>query len=296
MPLFFILSGYVFSVKKQRFKDFALKKLKRLIIPYFVLSFINLILDILWNVFVLKNAITSEYFYIKIKGILLCYSDIENMPNCSPLWFLVALFFCSLFLYTLTRLNNRISFSICIVMIAIGYLLAVYFNSISIIPWKLTVVLMATPIMYLGYVLSKYNILTKTKELIAVTISILLMLLAIIVEIITRNEINMNVNEYGNLLFFIITTIGLSLPIIYLFYIMRKVNFKFLRWIGKRTIFIIGFNYFLRTLAIELYYHIPFVKNYRINFISEFIITFVICVGCLIIIDKVKALYNRKSV
>ena len=42
LPLFFVISGYCFSYRGH-YKEFAYKKLKRLIIPYFVFNLIDLI-------------------------------------------------------------------------------------------------------------------------------------------------------------------------------------------------------------------------------------------------------------
>lgn len=58
MALFFILSGYVFSVKKyHRYGGFLLHKLKTLIIPYFVFQVLN---NFIWHLYVRLGFVAAS--------------------------------------------------------------------------------------------------------------------------------------------------------------------------------------------------------------------------------------------
>ena len=80
MPLFIILSGYFF--KNIPFKEYLLKKVKSLLIPYAILNIIALIFVIIRD----RNNFDILEFVEKIKRILL------GCDGLSLGWFLIALF------------------------------------------------------------------------------------------------------------------------------------------------------------------------------------------------------------
>ena len=103
MPLFYIISGYCWNVDKNRnlpFKDFFNKKFNSYIIPYLKNAGICfLIFGLGTNI--IRLGLGSDYCRQLGKylfGILL-YSrgTTEWLPNCSPIWFLTALFFAEVF-------------------------------------------------------------------------------------------------------------------------------------------------------------------------------------------------------
>lgn len=89
MPLFFIIAGFVYNRanNKMAFHSYLIKKMKQYLLPYFVFSFINLIIEVMRRLLITKQVVNGEYFLIKLRGIFLCYSNMDNMPNCLPIWF-----------------------------------------------------------------------------------------------------------------------------------------------------------------------------------------------------------------
>ena len=88
MPLFFFLSGCLFSFEKHpNFKEFAIKRFKGLMVPYL---WINLITYLFW-LFAGRNfgedATISTTWYSPIIGILLGYS--KQMIHNTPMWFFI---------------------------------------------------------------------------------------------------------------------------------------------------------------------------------------------------------------
>ena len=76
MPLFFFLSGVVFSGDKYSFKEFCIKRMKSLVVPYFCLGFVIYLFYVIMNVMVgpenglygtnmdmLKNFLIQEHFW-----------------------------------------------------------------------------------------------------------------------------------------------------------------------------------------------------------------------------------------
>lgn len=95
MPFFFILSGYLFDSNKwcRGIKQFLRTRWKAYIIPYFILSFINLIINIPVEI---VNGICGKQLLVSslkhIFWIAYSYGDASKTPNCTPLWFLPCLF------------------------------------------------------------------------------------------------------------------------------------------------------------------------------------------------------------
>ena len=124
MPLFFFLSGCLFSFEKHpNFKEFAIKRFKELMVPYL---WINLITYLFW-LFAGRNfgedATISTTWYSPIIGILLGYS--KQMIHNTPMWFFICLYFLEIFYYLLfkplQKKSKSIKISVLIVIAVIGY-------------------------------------------------------------------------------------------------------------------------------------------------------------------------------
>ena len=89
VPLFFVLSGYFY--KLSNFRTQFNKDFRRLLIPYVVVTFVEIFL-----VFVHKLYLTGVFFG--------AYSLLWD--SVTPIWFLVALFFCRLCFYFVLRLSK----------------------------------------------------------------------------------------------------------------------------------------------------------------------------------------------
>ena len=81
MPLFFLISGYLFKSKKN-IKDYLKKIFLKYIIPYFLLCIINLLL---------VTIIDRDFKINYVIGILYSRGTTSWLPNCSPLWFLTCI-------------------------------------------------------------------------------------------------------------------------------------------------------------------------------------------------------------
>lgn len=88
MALFFIMSGWVFSVKKYKnYGEFVISKFKTLIIPYIVFKIFN---DLVYYIYAQLGFVIDNTNYIdRIIGIIL---QIRETKFESGLWFLTCLF------------------------------------------------------------------------------------------------------------------------------------------------------------------------------------------------------------
>ncbi len=272
MPLFFVVSGYVYNETKYNqysIKDYLLKRTKDYLIPYYVFAFINLGLVIAWNTLLLHTSISAGKIWSYFCGILYCYSDMLHMPNCTPIWFLMSLFFASiLFWLALKRLKNRVWVA-ALSSMAVGYTLSLVVD--VPMPLKLDTVFMAMFFMYIGHLMKQQETLKFP-----IYTAVVGMVMGGIVGV--HNPVGMNENEYGNLLLFLSSSL-LSIYSIMLLCCKSFISHsRILRLLGRHSILIVGFNYFLRDAAVELYYLIPVVKRYPVTWFSSFTITLLLAI------------------
>ncbi len=300
MPLFFIVSGFVYNESKygeMPFKKYLFQKIKNYLLPYAAFGLINLILQIFWNVFIYRTSTSIDFVLHNLKGLVLCHADVQHMPNCSPIWFLIALFNASIIFYLLNKYAKRILgyISVFCIVLSYGVFLLQKFEIIQFfIPWCIPESIMAVFFMYFGTVLKKHNVFEKIQSNWKFIILLLLLLsLGIPTAIINGGNVGMNGNNYGNLLLFLPASLTLSFLVILL---CSKYNFlqnKFFVWLGKNTMFIIGFNYFMRSLTTEIYYWIPILRNYSIHWTVSFVMTVFGCICGILFINCIKKICRR---
>lgn len=114
MPLYFAISGYLFVyAKKQGYKDFIIKKIKRLIIPFVLISLLYL-LPIRY-LLQYNNYVENSFLYNVIINII-CGKDNGH------LWFLPSLFIIFSIFYWLKDKSKNTNTIIFLILIICSYL------------------------------------------------------------------------------------------------------------------------------------------------------------------------------
>ena len=111
MPMFFILSGFLYNTEKNAtisIKQFVKKKAKALLIPYLAFSLIHIPV---W-------LILEGFSYEPLLNLLLFST--KELPVADALWFLVALFVADITYFLLRRfIKNKFIFHGCVVVISV---------------------------------------------------------------------------------------------------------------------------------------------------------------------------------
>ena len=232
MPLFFIISGYLFNTGKYsayQLKDIALLKFKRYVIPYFLLSFICFIVfGVLYPI--IKdgyNDQTMTQMLNYLAGILYSRGTLEWMPNCSPLWFLTCLYIAEIIFYSIFRYIKKpfIIFSI----IAFASSIVSLYLKVKL-PWNIDTSLTAVVLMYVGYLIRKHNIMKRVNLLYCIP---LLIIYYFSVHF-NPGIVDFNSNKYGNMI--LMYTGAISATIVLLFICSYLKNIKILLFFGKNHI------------------------------------------------------------
>lgn len=250
MPLFFIMSGYLFfpyfHKAQKKIKVIFLKKYKNLIIPYLSFAIIGAILVIL------KRFFYDEKIELKkiISGIISSIGP--TIQGNAPIWFLTCLFFSTIFLtFVLKYITFKFEAFTILSVYCIGFIGYKIGSNVWII-WNLDIAMVALIFLYIGYKVNEKKILINSKFSNRFTI-ISVFFVFLISNYFNDTEIDMNMRNYGKLIFFYISGISGS----YLIYVLTD---KFLikiyiikmlfKYIGKNSLVILG----MHSLVISVVY------------------------------------------
>lgn len=291
MPFFFILSGYLYNSSKWNeagFKKLITSKFKAYMIPYFGWSFLNLIINIPKDIFDYgKDAILSKTLS-RAGWILYSWGSMTKMPNCTPLWFLPAIFLSILFLYLILKANNILKVLIFALAIVLN-MLCDYYDAPQL-PWHIVVALLGAFYMYLGYLIKTQKLLQKK---ISVIILILLFALGTVLSLI-NGSVDMNSSVFNNIFFLLTGSVSLSFVVLYLGQNLKSDN-KFLGLFGRETILVMALNYAVVIYLRLAWEHIPLLDGINHIWLSDSVISVLVFYLLIKIWQKIRPLLPKIS-
>lgn len=155
IPLFFFLSGMVFSKKRYPdFKSFLLKRVNSLIMPYIVFSVLTWSV---WAAFAYVTHTKVESYWMPLAETFIAQGSGGFLVHNVPLWFVTCLFVVEMIYYFLADLNRILIMLITAAMAAISYWLINYIDNfdITLLPWNIEVAMLAIPFYAAGHGLVK---------------------------------------------------------------------------------------------------------------------------------------------
>lgn len=286
MPLFFILSGIVYTYRDN--KIFLYKKLVSLIIPYISFCIIGLLVSIIvpyWKSELNIRAI--------IKDIYLANPDAINV---SSIWFLVCLFIVSVFFNSIQKVDIKIQYIIVGVCLIAGFVYSKYFSELTFLPdgrlpFNLDVSLIALTFFAIGVWMKKY--ITNYKVF-------LVSCVIFIFSCAPNGRVNLHGLTFNNPILYIMESISGAIILTYICYIIsikikKKNIIKILKYLGQHSLIILG----VQSITIRVYIliiNIMEAKTYYlyglpvVHQVSCFFSCIVISILVCIIVDMVKKL------
>ncbi len=230
---FFVISGYVFSLKES-FLSFMKKKFVKIMIPYFIWATLYLIPYIL-----IGNQVEQNFSILnKIFKIIYGNGNMLALKQNTSLWFLPALFSMNLFFYPIIKIANKFKFNwlLLIPLFLLSYLSITFLNDIIILPWGLNTVLNIGIVFYLGYLFKKFKVFDRILKIYYVfplfSLGVFCCFLNIIVSCVEY--------KYGNFVLALISGTCISIFFIYISYLINR-N-KILQYIGCNTMGLLIFH------------------------------------------------------
>lgn len=256
MPLFFILSGYVYKDKHTdiSLKEEVLRLTKGYLIPYVIFGILNLILHIVHLRLVVPDMpVTNEMIVGYIKGLLLV--DVDEMPCCYPMWFLPAFAITMFVFYFIRNLPRRDLRAFIFVLVAIVMILVCGRK----LPFDIQASIPGVLFVEIGYLLEHISfidkhILSKPRsekkglyELKLVGIIAVMLMVAFLC--IRYNpvdpRVDMSYGNYGNFFMFFVGGVFASIVLMLLVILIGSIQSKILRpfaFLGTHTVFFMAFD------------------------------------------------------
>ncbi|MBR3988301.1 MAG: acyltransferase family protein [Clostridia bacterium] len=265
MPLFFFLSGVVFSGIKYKFKVFLVKRIKALVIPYFALSFGIFLFFTFLYVYHDKTGTTPPYF---VRGALdtpvnMFVKFLVQRGYCT-VWFLACLFVAEIIFYFVSKAakRNLIVMSAISSAICIGGL--VYYRlGGTTLPWNIDTALIAQFFMCMGYLFSNSTSLTKFREIITVNASnpvrCIMAVLFLAINVISGfaslrlsgKSVNMSIGDYG---FEPLSFISALAGILFIITVASMIKSRFFSYLGRNTMLVFAWHSRIVIIALNYLY------------------------------------------
>ena len=252
---FFLLAGMTFHNRDcETIKNFAIKKAKRLLLPYGIYSMFYLGWYSLRAIAGGSFAITD--FVRKVAGCFYARNYIfpvredkvylMEIMN-APMWFLPALFLSLLGYFVLSKwLGDKKKWG---VLTAFLLSMLCHYTLPILLPWSIDTALAMMPLLYFGEKLATKDYVTATRKQLWL---LPLTLLAFVLLTTINGNGNLSIGNYGNsmLLYLIISFLGSFLCIMFSFFIEKYLHFlsKVLIIIGENTMDILCLHLFVFAL------------------------------------------------
>lgn len=252
MPLFFIVSGYLYSEKREvPIKVLLLNKVKRFLVPYIFFAIVNYVCWLFVNI--KKSNIFAPLGH-------LIWHNTEKLPICGAIWFLTAIFWTEVIYIVIQRtVKNRVAKEIIIWGLSVGISIVQSYISFTL-PLSIDIGIVCMGFYHVGHILRRiettlllnYMVTFKFNKGKIIPLMIVVMLSNFVLTFVTP-YINVKMRWYGIVPAFwgnaILGTIGFYLLALIIdheeqFPFVIKIG-SLLATMGKNSIVFLGFNQLL---------------------------------------------------
>lgn len=243
MPLFFLISGYLFSHEKyENLNEFLIAKIKTLLVPYVIFSLISIII-----MFIRSGAggITESFSFAQcFREMLLSKRNVISYNG--SLWFLTSLFTVEILFYILTKyIKHDIIISLIVVLLGyIGCTILQAPASLHTLPWSLDASMYYIVFFTIGYFLKLEKLKIPNKFRFSTFIVCLFISTSLIFNWDTINLIFANRLGLHGGLYILFKEICISISGVYTVIYISKILGKSrkLSYIGKNSLIIFALH------------------------------------------------------
>ncbi len=227
MPLFFVISGYVFS-RNSTIKAFIIKRVRSLLLPYG--SFLAVYIAVFSVRLILANDLTG----LKDTVIGLAF---QKPGYVYAIWFFIVLFVTEIVFFLIAKCITKIRSWVCVLIIQIA-VDVIYFKTVDeFLPFELQICFTALPFFTFGYLLKELRIIERIGGL-AVLFGLLFFAASLLLFFIkckyTVSYTSLTSNKYGSFIVFYSLAVSTILSIFLFSSIIVKI--KPVNYLGKNTV------------------------------------------------------------
>ena len=284
IPLFFFLSGFVFSGDKYTFKEFLVNKIKTLVVPYFALGGV---IYLFWCFIYLKRAEPPSAY-------LTMFLNFLKQEHFWTVWFLACLFLVEIIYYLINKISKKILWAnsiISVCLLIIGFIW--YRFGGRGLPWNFDVALVAQFFFHLGYLFKKYPSAQmffmggkfSKSFLLLIGLGAINVVFGYLCIRVSGKSLDMSIGMYGNEILSLISAVaGILCAVIF----CKRFPFAVLKFLGQNTmlifawhsrIIIVFMNYLYRVLNV-------FQGEGVLNLVVGSLITFIVIFAVLVPINE----------
>lgn len=273
VPVFFVIAGFLCKYEKN-LKEVFKSLTKRIVLPYVIFFMITYILTVLKD----KQSINLIFEILYYNGKISLFN--------SALWFFPAYFIVTItFKISYDFLKEKVWW-----ILLPSFIMAVLFDYYGVQNCILGINKCCVLLIFytIGFILKKFY--SKNERYITNNKTALICLIVFLISSITytivnkNNNISINMNDYNNIVYFIISATIESVAFIGMFCNMKP--FKVVELISKNTLFIMSTHLFFRMLMRQI------VLDTSIIYIIS---GFVICIIYTIALEILNRLINNKQ-
>jgi len=259
IPLFFIISGYLLHTEGITFIQFAIKKLRTLIVPYYVFAVITFII---WYLVGRKFGGDADGGYDTFQylvGVALAFPSKDFIGFNLPLWFLPSLFCAALLMYPILRIKNVVLQAVVVGCCCMAGFLWHAAGGAGL-PLGCDVSLFAVLFLFVGKKAAQLSPVLRLSPLLRFSLAILSIALCVIVSQINAGEEHVDMYRYhfNNVMLFLITAFSGSAAVLLFSAMLPEI--KPFNFFGRNTIVIMSLNLlcFSALKGVQLFiFHIP---------------------------------------
>ena len=259
MPLFFIIAGFFFKFDIS-LKDFIIKDFKRLMLPYFLFSFIALILETIKRIVLNRDKLD---YMEELEGVFI-WMDMSSLLNTYAfvLWFLPALFFARISLVVIYKYIQNLFFQF--VVVALLFSTSFYID----LPFAIDNALNAILFLFIGNIFFRMYQDKKVLYILPLVLVSLFFIMGI-------PSLDMASKNYSNIFLNILWAISMIYTLILLF---KKVNYsnKLLTIWGGNTMLLFITHPYTNNIAHVIVEKLNFGSWYLKFFISLFLLQIIL--------------------
>jgi acyltransferase len=266
MPLFFLISGYLFNEVKVRgmlAKDFIYGRIRRLYFPAVVIGFSCAIPSLFF-----KQTTSLYDFSIRSFGVLYSIPSVEYTFNCTPIWFLSCLLCVELIYFAVCRSGFKYRSCLVLLLFSLGVVIsreyAVFF------PFNVQIALCSLIFFYFGVLLRNYGFLEKHgNRALYFVISCAILILTTVLNPV---KVGFGANRMGDLNYLFLGSLSGSYMVYWIaLYLGKNKKCLWLSLLGRNTILILGYNYWMFCLVRVLLTKVGY-SHWFLNFVLQLLL------------------------